>query len=132
VTFGQIVRRLFRDIAIALVSLAVFSLIFALSIRTHIVIPFRWIMLAAFAGVLMFVLVKTHRDDWGRPVFWLICAGVLVAHLAVFIPVLRAYPEFRPIWWVPVVVVEGGFFGPICDTVLLRKGRSPHRRANSR
>jgi len=32
-TFGQIVQRLFRDVAIAFVFLAVFSLIFALSRR---------------------------------------------------------------------------------------------------
>src|SRR5579864_5277437 len=43
--FGKIIRRLFLYAGLALASLAIFALIFALSVHTHITIPFRWIAL---------------------------------------------------------------------------------------
>jgi hypothetical protein len=131
VTLGHIIRRLFLYLGIAVASLVIFSFIFSLGIRTHIVVPFRWVMMAVFAGVLVFAVVKTDREYWNRPAFSLTCVGVLGVHLAVFIPFLRAYPEFRPVWWVPIVIVEAGIFGVICDVLLMRSRRS-HRGANSR
>ncbi len=87
--------------------------------------------MAGFAGVLIFAMIKTYREYWNRPAFWLICAGVLIVHLAVFIPVLRTYPDFRLVWWVPIVIAEAAVFGIICDLLLMRKARSS-RRAKSR
>jgi hypothetical protein len=118
---------LFLYLGLALASLAIFTLIFILSIRTHIVIPFRWVGLAGFAGVLMFAIIKTDEEYWNRPAFWLICVGVLVVHLAVFIPVLRSYPEFRLAWWVPIVIAEAAVFGVMCDMLLMRTTRSSRR-----
>jgi hypothetical protein len=127
VTIGQIVRRLVLYFGLAVVSLAIFSLIVFLSVRTHIVVPFRWVGLAGFAGALLFAIIKTNREYWNLPAFWLICAGILIVHLAVFIPVLRAYPDFRFIWWVPIVIAEGAFFGALCELLLIRTGRSSRR-----
>ena len=130
-TLARIVRRLLLYLGLALASLAIFSLVFFLSIRTHIVVPFQWVGLAAFAAVLVFAIIKTDRTYWTRPAFWLILVGVLIVHLAFFIPVLRSYPDFRLVWWVPIVIVEAGIFGVICDMLLLRPARSS-RRAKSR
>ena len=116
---------------LAVASLAVFSLIFILSIHTHIVVPFPWVGFAEFAGVLIFVIIKTDREYWNRPAFWMICAGLLIVHLAIFIPVLRTYPEFKLVWWVPIVIAEASVFGIICDMLLMRTARSS-RRAKSR
>lgn len=118
-TIGHIVRRLLFYLGLAVASLVILSLIFAVSISMHVTLPLRWVMLAAFTGVLLFTMVKTDRAYWNRPVFWLICVGVLVVHLTVFIPILRSYREFRSVWWVPIVLVEASVFGPLCDLLLL-------------
>ena len=99
-TVGQIVRRSFLYLGLAIVPLAIFSLFFFLSIATHIIVPFRWVMLAVFTGLLLFTIIKTDREYWNRPFFWLTCGCVLAFHLALFIPLLRNYPEFRVVWWV--------------------------------
>lgn len=122
-TVGNIIRRLFLYIGLALASLAVFSFIFFLSRRTDVSIPFRWVMLALFTAVLLFSMLKYYRGYWSRPVFWLSCAGILVLHLAIFIPILHAYPGFPPFWFVPVVVVEAAVAGAICGPLLRRSTR---------
>jgi hypothetical protein len=124
-SFGHIVRRLFLYFGLALAALAIFSLIFALSVRTHIVIPFRWVMLTLFTGLLLYTMIKTDRTLWAVPGFWLLCFGFLGIHLAVFISVLRIYPDFRPVWYVPVVVAEAGVFGAFVGLLPYR----PTRRA---
>src|SRR6266550_8062448 len=108
--FGKIVRRLFLYLGLAVASLVIFSLIFALSVRTQISIPFSWIMLAIFTAVFAFTIVNSSREHWTRVSFWFTFGGALVAHLAVFIPLVRLYPEFKPFWYVPIVIVEAGIF----------------------
>jgi hypothetical protein len=117
-TFGKIIRRLFLYVGLAVASLVIFSLIFALSIRSHISVSFPWVMLAIFTAVLALTIVKTSREYWARVSFWLTCAVAVAAHLAIFIPLVRVYPEFKPFWFVPIVIVEAGIFGMICDMLL--------------
>jgi FtsH-binding integral membrane protein len=109
-------------LGIALACLTAFTLIFALSVRTGVVIPFRWVMLGLFTCVLIFAMIKAQRKNWDRPIFWLVCAAVGV-HLSVFIPLLRMYPEFGPIWYVPIVIGEATFFGTTLDLVLGRTNK---------
>jgi hypothetical protein len=37
----------------------------------------------------------------------------LVVHLLLFVAILRVYPQWRGVWFVPVIIVEGGLFGAI-------------------
>jgi hypothetical protein len=53
------------------------------------------------------------RAYWRSLDFWVVIAGLLIVHLLVFIAVLRPYPQWRGIWFMPVVIVEGGLFGAI-------------------
>ena len=122
-TFGQIVRRLFLYFGLALAALAIFALVFALSIRTHIDIPFRWVMLATFTCVLLLAMIKTYRRYWNRKAFWFACFGLLLVHLAVFIPVLNSFPDFRPFWWVPIIIAEGGIFGATVGLLVQRPAK---------
>ena len=39
--------------------------------------------------------------------------GLLVVHSLAFVGVLRAYPQWPMIWFMPVVIVEGEVFGVI-------------------
>jgi hypothetical protein len=103
--------------------LAVIGVIFALSVWTHITIPFPWAMLVAFTVFLIVITIKIYRRFLAVPVFWLVFLGLMCAHSAIFIAVLRNYPGFRPFWFVPVVIVEAQVFGAIFDLVLTRE---PH------
>ncbi len=120
---GQIVRRTFVYVGLAVASLAILSLVFALSICTHISVPFQWVMLAVFAGVLFFAIVKTDREYWNRPAFWFLCTAALTVHFGIFVPVLRGYPDFKAIWWVPIVIVEASIFSVIFEMLLIRRRR---------
>jgi hypothetical protein len=122
-TFGKILRRSLLYLGLALASLMVFSLIFILSVRGHISVPFLWIMLAVFTAVLAFTVVQSSREYWSKTSFWITCAVALAVHLAVFIPLVRLYPDFRPFWFVPIVIVEAGIFGMICDFILNQQRR---------
>jgi FtsH-binding integral membrane protein len=59
-TLWQAVRRIFLYLGIALACLAAFTLIFALTVRTGVVIPFRWVMLGLFTCVLIFAMIKSN------------------------------------------------------------------------
>jgi hypothetical protein len=120
---GNIIRRLLLYIGLVFGSLAVLALVIFASVHTGLVIPSQWVALAVFTGVLLFSMFKYYRGYWSRRAFWLSCAGVLAVHLAIFIPILRTYPGFRPFWFVPIVVVEAAAAGAICGPLLRRPTR---------
>jgi hypothetical protein len=123
-TFGRILRRSFLYLGLAIGSLIIFTLIFALSVRTHTTIPARWVMLAVFTAVLAFGIIKASRKYWTHVSFWLICTCALTIHVAIFIYLLPLYPEFKPVWFLPIIVVEAGIFGVICNMMLGRTASS--------
>ena len=122
-TFGRIVRRSLLYVGLAVAFLIILSLIVALGVKEHISVPGQWFFLAWWTGALAYVITKESREYWRRVSFWLIFVCAMAAHLALFIPILRAYPEFRPIWFWPIVIVEAGIFGAICEMLLPRSTR---------
>jgi hypothetical protein len=76
-------------------------------------VPSEWLALAVFTSCLFWVTVRQSRAYWRRLGFWLATAALLIVHLLAFVAVLRAYPQWREIWFVPTVIVEGGLFGAI-------------------
>lgn len=112
---GKIVRRGLLYIGLALASLTAFALVFALLVYTGHTgrLPWNWIALAVFTSGLFWVTIRQSRAYWRRLGFWLAIAGLLVVHLLAFISVLRVYPQWREIWFVPVMIVEAGLFGAI-------------------
>ncbi len=117
------VRRIFLYLGLALASLIVFTLVFALSVRTHIVVPFRWVMLTTFTAVLVAATVQGSRKYWRFVAFWFILSGLLCLHLVIFILVLRNFPDFKVIWYVPAVIIEAGIFGTVYDLLLADPSR---------
>ncbi len=116
--FRTIIRRFFAYVGLAVASLAILSIAFALIVRSRLSVPFQWVYLAIFTGVLAFGIVKPSRKYWPRVSFWFTGAAALTAHLAVFIPLVFHFPDFKPIWYVPIVIVETGIFGMICEIML--------------
>jgi hypothetical protein len=110
-------RRLLLYVGIALAALAAFALIFALSIRTGIVIPGRWIGLVMWTAIVFGVVVRARRKYWTLPIFWLAVAGLLIIHLLAFALVLNTYPQWRPLWFIPVAIGEAAMLGAVLDTL---------------
>jgi len=110
-TLGKVVQRLFLYIGIALAVLAVFAVVIVLIKGPKI--SGEWIGLGVYTSGLFWVIIRQSREYWRRPGFWLAIAGLLVVHLLVFLAILRAHPQWRMIWFMPIVIVEGGLFGGI-------------------
>jgi len=107
--------------SVAIVLLAAF-----ISARWRIIIGFHWIGLAIATSILLWVLMNQYRKCWNRPRFWLTMLSVLTVHLAIFVPILRAYPGFKLIWWMPILMVEGPLFLIPCDFLINRPKRLHH------
>jgi hypothetical protein len=84
-------------------------------------------MLAVFTVALAFAIMKPSRKYWTQVYFWLICAGALAIHLTVFIYLIRLYPAFKPVWFVPIIIVEAGIFGAVCNLLPGRSIKRPER-----
>jgi hypothetical protein len=63
-------------------------------------------------------MIGRSRERWNRPAFWLAILGLLAVHLLAFVAILRSYPEWRMIWFMPIVIVEAGLFSIILDMLL--------------
>lgn len=115
VVLGKIVRRGLLYIGLAVASLTAFALVFALIVYTGHSgrVSGGWFGLAVYTCGLFWVTIRQSREYWRLPGFWVAILGLLVVHLLAFVAILRAYPQWRMIWFVPIVIVEGGSFGAI-------------------
>jgi len=118
-TLARIAARIMLYIGLAIGGILVLALALYVSVQENLHIPKKWIALTFFTGVLLFAIMKVYRPYWGRLGFWLLSVGILLVHLAIFIPLLMSYPEFRPAWYVPAVTAEvvavGAIFGALLD-----------------
>lgn len=110
-TLGKVVQRALLYVGIALAVLLVFAVAIALSKGAKI--SGDWIALAVYTSGLFWFTIRQSRPYWHRPSFWFVTTGLLVIHLLAFVAILRAYPQWRGIWFWPIVIVEGGLFGAI-------------------
>ncbi len=110
-TLGKIVQRFLLYVGIALAALAVIAVCIVLSHGAKV--PSAWLALAVFTTGLFWVTIRRSRIYWNRLGFWFAITGLFVVHLLVFVAALRAYPQWRGIWFMPVVIIEGGLFGAI-------------------
>jgi hypothetical protein len=69
-------------------------------------------------GVGLAATVQGSRKYWRVVSFWFILTGLVCLHLLVFILILRNFPDFRVIWYVPIVILEAGIFGGVYDLLL--------------
>jgi hypothetical protein len=108
---------------IAFAFLAVCSLLVFLSVRTGVTDPGKWIFLGVYTAVLLWAVVGTSKEHWHHAGFWGVVAGLLALHLSGFVALLRYYPTWRPLWYIPVVIVEAGLFALILSMLFSRKIR---------
>ena len=116
-TIGRIVRRALLYVGLAVAFLTGFALVFALLVYTghtsYMEHSGGWIGLLVYSSGLFWVTIRQSREYWRHLGFWATIAGLLVVHLLAFVAILRAYPQWRMIWFMPVIVVEGGLFGAV-------------------
>jgi hypothetical protein len=123
VALKHIVFRILLYFGLAFAFLAVCGLLVALSIREHIVDLGRWIFLAVYTGVLAWAAIAPFREIWNRAAFWLAVVGLLILHVLGFTFVLRAYADWRPIWFIPFVIIEAGLFGVFLTLIFPKAAR---------
>jgi len=112
-TLGKIIQRFLLYVGIALAVLVAFAAVIVLSKGRGEHVSGGWFGFVGYAGLLFWVTIERTREHWQRLGYWLAIGGLLVVHTLVFVAILRAYPEWRMIWFMAVVVVEGGLFGAI-------------------
>ena len=131
---GWIVRRLLLYIGLALAALTVFSLFFALTVRLGILDKvngwFRdgWVGFVAYTALLFWITVRESRRRWSHWSFWLAIACLLAIHCFAFTAVLRAYPDWRVVWFWPITVAEAGIFGGVLWWLFPKKHKTPKQR----
>lgn len=117
-TFWNISRRVLLYVALALAGLVGIGLLVATAIYTGIAFIGGWVGLIGYTLVLFWIIVSRWREYWNRTMFWLIIASLLTLHLLGFVAVLRIYPQWRMIWFLPIIVLEAALFSFILDTLL--------------
>ena len=127
-TFGRIVRRLPLYFGLALAGLVFMTLVLAVSIHFKLTgyLTGGWIGFAGYTSLLFWVIVRNRRPRWYCWNFWILIVAMLIAHCFVFVTILRVYPEWRMIWFWPIIVVEAGAIGSIFEWVF------PHRHEKHR
>jgi hypothetical protein len=107
--------------AIALGCLIILALVIFISAKTGIVVPFRWAELCFWTGFLLWVICRQYNTYLKQFRFWFALLCLILIHLIAFIIVLQRYPDWRSIWYVPIVVIEVRCMGTVLDATMRDK-----------
>jgi cation transport ATPase len=122
----SLMRRLLIDLGIGVGIIAVAGLVALVSIRTGKAISGAWIGLVGYTPVIFWFAIRPLKNYWNRATFWLSVVALLAAHSLAFLLILRSYPEWRMIWFVPVAIVEAGLFSSILASLFKRRASPEH------
>ena len=86
-----------------------------------------WIFLTGYTGVLLYAAIAPSRTLWHRPAFWLVVIGFIALHFFGFASLVRHHPEWRPVWYIPVVIVEAFLLGSVLDALFKGQGKTRYR-----
>lgn len=95
---------------IAIVCLLLIGVAVILSAKTGIVVPARWFGLFYWTCALLWFVFRQHKRDLRFGRFWLALTAFLMVHVTAFAVLLRAYPAWRPIWFMFIFIIEGPIF----------------------
>ncbi len=106
-TFTRVLIRFLIYVGIAVVFLAVMAGWVVLSARLGVgMLPVRWIGLAINTPIVFWYPAHEHKQHWHRPSFWVTLTGLFILHVLAFTVLLRNYPEWRLLWFVPTDLIE--------------------------
>ena len=129
-TISGNIRRAFLYLGLAVASLVGIGLLVGFSVHTGIALTGGWIGLAGYTGLLFWVVISRSGERWYQPGFWFVMVGLLAVHFVAFAAVLRSYPAWPMIWFLPIVIVESAVFSVILDMVLTRP-KTPRKSRSS-
>ena len=117
---------------IAVGCLIIFALILFISIKTGIAVAWRWIALSYWTGFLIWLILRLNKANLRHVKFWVTLFCLLLIHVTAFVVLLQRHPEWRLIWYVPIVVIEAPCMGMVLDVVMGNKDSgssyNPHSR----
>ena len=122
-TAGGVIRRGLLYVGLALAFLMVCGLLVAFSVRSGIELTGGWIGFGGFTGLLFWIYISRSKRYWRKRSFWLFTAALLTTHSLVFVVTLLNYPQWRMIWFAPVVVVEAGVFAALREALFSAQSR---------
>ncbi|MGE5109795.1 MAG: hypothetical protein ACM3JB_02985 [Acidobacteriaceae bacterium] len=119
-SFFWFVRRGLFDFGLAVASLALIAILFAISIATHTtetvsqwLLPFCWTVFIAF------VIVKTLKRERKNPVLWFTVVLLILLQLIALQPIVKRFPNMHsatymllafaaaPVWFIVVRAAIG-------------------------
>jgi hypothetical protein len=118
---GSLLRESLKLIGIALGCLVVFTVIILASLKTGIIVPWRWTALCIWTGFLIWCICVQFKQHLRQPKFWITFLGLLAIHMIGFIAVLQKSTEWHNTWFVAVVLVEVPCFAVALGMVVDRK-----------
>ncbi|MGA7633607.1 MAG: hypothetical protein WCB11_22830 [Terriglobales bacterium] len=74
--------------------------------------------LAFWTGFLIWFVCRQERRYLRYGTFWMALAGLLAFHVAAFVVILRSYPEWRPVWFMFVVIIEAPLMTTAVEAVV--------------
>jgi hypothetical protein len=120
----QVAARLPLYVGLALAVLLACGLVTWALVATGLQLPpRRWGAFAVFTPFVFWFVVRQSRRHWRRASFWLAAAGLLACHIGLFALVLTEYPEWPPVWFAPVSIVEVGILSVALDRLFARRTR---------
>ncbi len=76
---------------IAIGCLIIFAFIFFISIKTGIVIAWRWVALAYWTGFLIWLICRLHKPNLMQGKFWFTLFCLLLIHMIAFIAAMDSH-----------------------------------------
>jgi hypothetical protein len=125
-SFFWFIRRGLFDVGLAIVSLIIFALLFALSIATHTTeTALRWLLPFGWTVFIPYVIVKTLKQERRNPVMWLTLALLVVLQLSALQPLVRRFPKMHSATYMLIAIVEAPvwFFVVQAAIGLSRRGK---------
>src|SRR5579872_1499430 len=102
---------------IALGCLVVLGGVTAISVKTGLVIPKRWIGLCAWTGLLIWFICKQCIRHLRAAKFWVTFLSLLLLHMMASIAVLQRLPELGLGWFALIFIVEAPIMVLTLETV---------------
>lgn len=85
--------------------------------------PLQWVQLALWTAVTFGFVAKQLGQYWGVALFWVAVLALSAIHLLAYIVVLQRCPEFRPVWFMFITIVECVLLTMILDVLFSHKTR---------
>jgi hypothetical protein len=95
--------------------------IFFVSVKMGIVIPWRWTALCFWTAFLVWCICVQFKEHLRQPKFWITFLGLLVVHVIGFIAVLQRSTEWHNTWFLAAVLVEVPCFAVALGVAVDRK-----------